>query len=147
MPLYADIIVNISASDLDRSFQYRVPEALEEKIRLGSRVDIPFNRRQIRGFVIGLSDTPAIDEEKILPLTGLSRKSVVLEDRMMALASWMRERYGCTMNQALMTVLPVNKTARRGRAKVEGPALADVSPSEAPPLNKAQQEAVKAILA
>ncbi|MBO4872132.1 MAG: primosomal protein N' [Lachnospiraceae bacterium] len=143
--MYADIIVNISASDLDRSFQYRIPEELREIIRPGSRVDIPFNRRQISGFVVGLSELPAIDEEKILPITGLSKKSVPVEDRMMALAAWMRDRYGCTMNQALMTVLPVKKAAKRGKTKVEGPALQDVAPAAAPPLNAAQAAAAQAI--
>ena len=38
------------------------PEELREKIRLGSRVDIPFSRRQISGCVVGLSETPAIEE-------------------------------------------------------------------------------------
>ncbi len=147
MPIYADVIVNISASDLDRSFQYRIPEELRESIRLGSRVDIPFNRRSISGFVVGLSDEPAIEEDKILPLTGLSKKSAAVEDRLMALAAWMRERYGCTMNQALMTVLPVKKASKRGKAKVEGPDLSDISPEAAPTLNEAQTAAVQAVLA
>ena len=146
MPLYADVIVNISASALDRSFQYRIPAELEGKIRLGSRVDIPFSRRQISGFVVGISDTPALEAEKILPVSGLSKKSIVLEDRMMALAAWMRERYGCTMNQALLTVLPVKKTAKRGKTKVQGPDLQSVSPSEPPALNEAQSAAARAIL-
>ena len=32
MPLYADVIVNISVSALDRPFQYRVPADMERKI-------------------------------------------------------------------------------------------------------------------
>ena len=148
MALYADIIVNISASELDRSFQYRVPDELREAVTLGSRVDISFHNRSVSGFVTGLSETPAIEEEKILPITGLSQRSVPVEDRLMKLALWMRERYGCTMNQALLTVLPVKKTVRRGKSKVAAPALleADQTPQPAPPLNAGQQAAAEAIL-
>ena len=33
--IYADIIIDISSDKLDRSFQYRVPERLEKKIKAG----------------------------------------------------------------------------------------------------------------
>ena len=39
---YADVVVDISHEKLDRSFQYRIPPELGERIRPGSRVWIPF---------------------------------------------------------------------------------------------------------
>ena len=33
--IYADIIIDISSDKPDRSFQYRVPERLEKKIKAG----------------------------------------------------------------------------------------------------------------
>ncbi len=146
MAVYADVIVNISASALDRTFQYLVPEALTDSVRPGCQVDIPFGNRQISGFVIGLSETPEIEEDKILPLYGLSPKSTGVDEKRMALAAWMRDRYGCTMNQALMTVLPVKRTARRGKTKVASPALEEISLAPAPKLNDEQQAAAAAIL-
>ena len=44
MALYADVIVDITQESLDRSFQYRVPEELEEKIQPGMVVQIPFGK-------------------------------------------------------------------------------------------------------
>ena len=40
--IYADIIIDISSDKLDRSFQYRVPERLEKKIKAGMVAAIPF---------------------------------------------------------------------------------------------------------
>lgn len=40
--IFADIIVDISHEDLDRSFQYIIPKELEEKIYVGVLVKIPF---------------------------------------------------------------------------------------------------------
>ena len=34
--IYADVIVNITAHALDRPFQYRIPEALRDKLEVGS---------------------------------------------------------------------------------------------------------------
>ncbi len=145
MPAYADIIVNISASSLDRTFTYRIPEELEGKIRPGVRVDIPFGTKKISGYVVNLSDEAPIPEEKILPIEGLSEKSVPIEDRMMALAAWMRDRYGCTMNQALSTVLPAKKAVKKGRTKVASPSLEEIGTASPVSLNAAQQR-VKSVI-
>ena len=58
--IYADIIIDISSDKLDRSFQYRVPERLEKKIKAGMVAAIPFGNagRVRKGYVIGLSDKP-----------------------------------------------------------------------------------------
>ena len=36
MPKYADIIVNISREELDKTFQYRIPDELSEIVVPGS---------------------------------------------------------------------------------------------------------------
>ncbi len=146
MPIYADVIVNISASGLDRSFTYRVPEEMKDQIRPGIRVDIPFGTKKISGYVIGLSDRASIPEEKILPIEGLSARGVPIEDRMMELAAWMHTRYGCTMNQALSTVLPAKKTVRKGKTKVASPALEQLEALPPVCLNEEQEAVRKAIL-
>ena len=145
MPLFADIIVNISVSALDRAFQYLVPEEMEDSIHLGTRVNIPFGARQIQGYVVGLGHTPLVEPDKIKAIIGPAPKGVSLEDRAMALAAWMRERYGCTMNQALTTVLPVKKTVKKGKTKVSSPAWEGLERLEPPALNEAQSKAVQGI--
>ena len=47
--IYADIIIDISSEKLDKTFQYRVPEELEQEIKVGMVVSIPFgNGNKIR---------------------------------------------------------------------------------------------------
>ena len=55
LPRYADIIIDISHEAIDRPFQYRIPDELQEKIQIGSMVKIPFGRgNHLRtGYVIG----------------------------------------------------------------------------------------------
>ncbi len=113
--MYADVIVDITHEKLDRSFQYRVPEELEGKLKAGMQVIFPFGNgnRQQKGFVVGLTEKAACDPEKIKTLTGIAPGSVPIEGELIALADWIRENYGSTMIQALKTVLPV-------RDKVKG---------------------------
>ncbi len=112
--MFADIIVDISHEKLDRSFQYLVPKELEREIREGMVVTIPFGRgnQEIRGYVIGLGDTPSIDPDKMKSVLSLSSGEETTESRMIALAAWMKKRYGSTMIQALKTVLPFKEKVK-----------------------------------
>ncbi len=112
--MFADVIVDISVEALDRSFQYKIPEALRESVTVGSRVRIPFGRgnREISGFVVGLSDTPKIPEEKIKELSVAEKEEVSVEGQLLKLAAWMKKRYGATMNESLKTVLPIKKKVK-----------------------------------
>lgn len=111
--IYADVIVDISHENIDKTFQYSVPEDLQNQISIGTRVDIPFgNRKGMTGYVVGLSSVPLIDANKIKSIYGIAKKSVGIDGRMLELAAWIRENFGGTMNEALKTVLPVKKTVR-----------------------------------
>ena len=107
--IYADIIVDISHEKVDRSFQYKVPEELQHKLQVGMVVTIPFGNgnHERKGYVIGLSDTPAFDTSRMKELTGICSSEETTEERLIALAAWMKNQYGSTMVQALKTVLPV----------------------------------------
>ena len=113
---FADVIVDISAQQLDRKFQYRIPTMLEQNIRPGVQVEAPFGKgnRTVVGYVIRVTDKPDYELEKMKFIQGISQKKQSLEGRLIELASWIRENYGCTMLQALKTVLPVRqKNGRR----------------------------------
>lgn len=106
-----NVIVDISHEKLDRIFQYRIPEELQGKISTGMQVQVPFGmgNRTIKGYVTGVTDVPDYPVEKIKPVTGLVDGAVSAESELIALAAWMKEFYGSTMNQALKTVLPVKQ--------------------------------------
>ena len=113
---YANIIVNITNGQLDRCFQYLVPEAMREELRTGNQVEIPFGsgNRLISGYVVELTDRAEYEEGKLKEISRILDRGVAIETRLIALAAWMKERYGSTMLQALKTVLPIKeKVARR----------------------------------
>ena len=113
--LYADIIVDISHEKLDKTFQYRVPERLRERLEPGACVMIPFGNgnRLIKGYVVSLGENCQFAPEKIKDIAGLPEKETGVEDKMIALAAWIRRNYGCTMIQALKTVLPAKQSVKK----------------------------------
>lgn len=113
MAVYIDVIVDISVSSLDRIFQYRVPEKLLDAVTVGCQVSVPFgsgNRRR-QAYVIGVDTVLDYDASKIKDILEVT-KAPAATGQLIALADWMHERYGCTMAQALKTVLPVKKSVK-----------------------------------
>lgn len=118
MSSYADIIVDITHEKLDRTFQYRIPEALEDTIFPGSQVKIPFGNgnRLVTGYVLSVSGEAKFEESRMKEIRELSEDAVTVEARLITLAAWMKHTYGSTMIQALKTVLPV-KSKSKAREK------------------------------
>ena len=109
--LFAEVIVDISVKSLDRPFQYRIPEQMEEQAVVGAPVLIPFGRgnREMKGFIVGLSDTPQYDVSKTKSIIKVEKQGVVAESHLLSLAYWMKENYGATMNDAIKAVMPVRR--------------------------------------
>ena len=109
--IFADIVIDIDAGELDRSFSYRVPEHLRDSLRVGMTVTVPFGRadRERHGYVIGLRDSTDLDESRIKDVLSADSSDETTESRLIRLAVWIRETYGCTMNQALRTAFPVRE--------------------------------------
>lgn len=140
---FAGIIVDISNKDVDKSYTYIIPEALRSEIDIGTPVTVPFGKRTISGFVTEITDTTDVDPEKLKPITAIDTKAAAIEHQLIRLAVWMKDTYGCTMNQALKTVLPVKRKVR-ARTKSTEPLPLGNEPPKA--LNAEQLAAVNGIL-
>ncbi len=112
---YADVIVDISHEKLDRPFQYRIPEKLREELETGACVTVPFGNgnKLLKGYVVGIGDVCKYDPARMKEIRGMAQGGVGVEDRMIALAGWIRKNYGSTMIQALKVVLPAKRSVKR----------------------------------
>ena len=82
---------------------------MKEKLTLGMQVYVPFGKRNIKGYVVELTDEPEFEVAKIKEIIGIVTDSVPIESQLIALAGWMKKNYGATMNHALKTVIPIKK--------------------------------------
>lgn len=55
--MFVKVIVDIPAAQVNRPFDYQVPEAYQDSLQLGMRVQVPFGNRQLLGFVVGIHHT------------------------------------------------------------------------------------------
>ncbi len=116
--MYADVIVDISHEKLDKTYQYKVKPSQEAACTIGTLVTIPFGKgnRKIKGYVVGLSETPNWDIDKIKELE-VMENGVAIEGQLIQLAYWIKEHYGATLNDALKVVIPVKKVVKNVEKK------------------------------
>ena len=128
---YADIIIDISQSNVDKPFGYKIPEELIGKLKVGDMVKVPFGQgnRLRNGYVISLNDEAGFDPDKMKSIKEISGNALSIEGKLIQLAEWMKDQYGCTMITALRTVMPVKDKVRYRKTGID---VKDLIPSFQP---------------
>lgn len=119
MSLYAHVIIDVTTSQLDRMFQYKIPDSLQGKLQIGNCVRVPFGNgnRILSGYVVDMTDEADWDVTKIKEIESLVTGILPVEAQMIQLAAWIRMQYGGSMIQALKTVMPVKEEVRQVEIK------------------------------
>ncbi|MDE2231795.1 MAG: hypothetical protein KGJ95_07020 [Candidatus Omnitrophica bacterium] len=105
---------------IDGPFDYLVPEHLAGGVTVGCRVRVSFGRGTRIGFVVGLIDQSAI--ARLKPVGGLADAGPVFNELDLEFAKGFGAYYGCSLGEALTTVLRNKKnlepSMRRDRKPV-----------------------------
>ncbi len=111
---YANIIVDISHEKVDRTFQYKIPDALMNHLVPGSPVQIPFGagNHLRQGYVMEITDVAEYPPEKLKEIAAVVKDGISAETDAIQLAAWIKQNYGSTMIAALKTVLPVKQSVK-----------------------------------
>ncbi len=102
----AKIAVSAATYWVDKPYDYLVPEKLQSIVKPGVRVTVPFSRGNRRSEGIVLEVTDHSDYEKLKAITSILDEKPVLSREQIKLALWMRERFFCTVYDAVKTILP-----------------------------------------
>ncbi len=99
--MIAEVIINSSANDLNRVFDYGVPSNLD--VVVGMRVLVPFGTRKQStiGYVIGLKESSSYQCKDIIRIV-----ETVLDDKRLALTKWMSEKYFVNLAEAMKLMVP-----------------------------------------
>ncbi len=103
--MYAKVIVDVPVIQVNRPFDYHVPEILQESIEVGMRVAVPFGGRSISGFVLALSDEVDFDGE-VKDILHLMDLDPVLSPEMIQLGAYLSKKVHAFLIQCYQTMLP-----------------------------------------
>lgn len=103
--------------NLNRTFDYEIPQELVGRVGVGSHVLVPFRNTQREGFVTELAGQSEFD--KLRPIDKLISEDPLITAPIMNLAHWMAEYYMAPLESAVQTVLPgVVRNAKVGFKKM-----------------------------
>lgn len=114
----ARVMVDIAHTNVDRTFDYRIPPHLVQDVVPGMRVFVPFGpqNRRTEAFVLEVGTGSEVAEDRLKDVLCRIDPYPALWPDQIALARSMAARYGCLLVDALRLMLPA---PLRGRA-VEG---------------------------
>ena len=112
---YAKTIVDLTAQALDKCFTYIIPDNMT--VSPGDMVKVPFGNRHIEGFVLEVTDETDVPKDKLKAIEGKAHKNSIILPELIELAKWMKEKYSCTMADALRAMIPSQMRDGRVREK------------------------------
>ncbi|MBQ2818677.1 MAG: primosomal protein N' [Clostridia bacterium] len=102
MHKYADVIVEVAVSGMDKRYIYKTPFEVE----IGDRVIVPFGKRNIEGYVVELKDEADYPEEKIKSIISKLDEEPAVLPELIDLAVWMKKKYRCMLVDCLRLMIP-----------------------------------------
>ena len=109
--MIVEVLVEIKAWKIDKTFSYHVPSALEKEIAIGKRVLVPFQKRELEGFIINILDEVAYKTKDIIKVID---KNPVLNEELLELGKYISKKTLCNLISAYETMLPVALKAKNG---------------------------------
>ena len=116
--MFAEIIVNSSAQELNRVFDYKVPEGYKigENIDIGYRVLVSFaNYKSLEiGYIIGFKETSDFKCKNISKVCDRA-----FDEKKFELAKWIARRYFCNLSDALRLLVPPGTSNNIDKVKIK----------------------------
>ena len=108
--MYAEIILNSEAIEIDRPFTYKVPLDMEEKVKVGQIVKVPFGARSkpVEGFILDLKAEEEMKVSfKMKNILSVENEEPIITEDDLKLINFLREEYLCKYIDAIRLLIPV----------------------------------------
>ncbi|MBE6141148.1 MAG: primosomal protein N', partial [Firmicutes bacterium] len=103
--MYALVLIEYAVKTLDKTFVYEVPERYQKEIKVGMKVKVYFGAQLLNGFVLKLSNEYN-NEYELKQIEQLVDKEIVLNEELLSIAAYLKEKTLCTYISAIETMLP-----------------------------------------
>ena len=96
-----------------KKLEYEVPEDLQPKVHIGSKVFVPLGKSKQVGYIVEFPEKPSFSPLK--EILGLVESKLKVPDNVMRLARWMSDYYCTDLGLTLKSILPA--AVRKDSAK------------------------------
>ena len=103
--MFVKVIVDIPAAQVNRPFDYQVPEVYQDSLQLGMRVQVPFGNRQLLGFVVGIHHTSDF-KGTLKPITAVLDYESFINEELLDLSEHLARTLHAFRINVLQAMLP-----------------------------------------
>ena len=114
--MYAEVLIEYSAKSIDKTFTYKIPSDLQNEIKVGMKVTVPFNNKIINGFVTNIIDTYK-EEYELKTINSIVDKYLILNKELMEMGEYLQSKTLCTKIAAYQTMLPSSLKVKDKKVK------------------------------
>lgn len=113
----ATVAVDNTFFSFDTDYSYIVPNSILENAQIGSKVSVPFGRgdKTRDGIIIELVETDLEKSNNLKEIKSIDEK--LLDDELVKLAVWLKERCFCTTYDCLKQMLPRKYGVLKGKSE------------------------------
>ena len=103
--MYVDVIVELSAKAIDKTFTYQVPPTMFSSVKIGKRVLVPFGRQKLEGFIVEISTKKEVDYP-VKEIIEVIDQDAVLNEELLKLGKYMQKKTLSSLVSCYQTMLP-----------------------------------------
>lgn len=111
--MIAEVIVDVLNSEVDKVFDYIIPEDL--CVEIGHRLIVPFGNRKIEGYCLAIKESSTYDQSKLKSIISIIDKDPLINQELIQLIHFMKDKYFLRYVDCFRLVLPTQ--IRSGKVK------------------------------
>jgi primosomal protein N' (replication factor Y) len=116
---YAEVVPETRSMLPRDAYTYEIPGDLDERVLLGARVEVPFGKRSILGYVV---DRSAVAEHSgVRAIASVLDEPPLLLQPHLVLARWIADRYCAPLGEVIRAMVPVGVRRARPGGRRRGP--------------------------
>jgi len=109
-----EVLVELSAFNIDKTFYYLVREDLQDKVKVGLRVLVPFSSQILEGFILGIKDdTSDLETDNLKEIIDIIDEDIILNDELLELGKYISKTTISTLISAYQAMLPKALKAKK----------------------------------
>ncbi len=104
--MIASVLIEYSAKELDKTFDYLVPKELEEDIKVGQKVLVPFATKTIEGFILNIKNEEVSKDFEYKYIEKIIEKDFCLNNELIELGKYIKKTTLSTLISAYQAMFP-----------------------------------------
>lgn len=117
--MIAEVIIDSKAKQLNKKFDYEIPDDLKDLLMVGSRVLVPFGNKKTleQGYIISIKENSEYEVKKIYSLEENLDKDKI------DLARWMARKYYCNVSECIKLMLTPGSKSKNKDDRIQDKTL------------------------